>query len=161
MKGRAFRYLPLWVFFLTACDSAASRNPVETITFDSEKRLDEFGFAASGNGNPGEWVIVDNDAGRALAPMDTQAAADRLSFAIYRPLSGQDVYVSTRFMIVSGEIDQAAGVFVRFKSPDDYYAARADALENNVSLYRIAAGRREMIGRMEVNVSNQVWHTLG
>jgi hypothetical protein len=64
-------------------------------------------------------------------------------------------------MIVSGKIDQAAGVFVRFKSPDDYYAARADALENNVSLYRIAGGRREMIGRMEVNVSNQVWHTLG
>src|ERR1700704_1593191 len=108
MKGRAFRYLPLWVFFLTACDSAASRNPVETITFDSEKRLDEFGFAASGNGNPGQWVIVDNDAGRVLAPLDPQTDQDRLSFAIYRPFSGRDVYVSTRIMVVSGKIDQAA-----------------------------------------------------
>ena len=64
-------------------------------------------------------------------------------------------------MTVSGKIDQAAGVFVRFRSPDDYYAARANALENNVNLYRVVAGRREMIGRMEVNVSGQAWHTLG
>ena len=88
MKARALRYLPLCVFFLTACDSAASRNPVESITFDSAKRLDDFGFTTSGNGNPGEWLIVDNDAGRALAPIDTQAAENRLSFAIYRFLLG-------------------------------------------------------------------------
>jgi hypothetical protein len=161
MKAHALRYLPLWVLFLTACDLAASRNPVDTITFDSEKRLDDFGFTTSGNGNPGEWLIVDNDAGRVLAPIDTQATENRLSFAIYRSLSGRDVYVSTRLMIVSGKIDQAAGVFIRFRSPDDYYAVSANALENNVSLYRVAAGTRETIGRMEVNVSAQAWHTLG
>jgi hypothetical protein len=161
MKARALRYLPLWVLFLTACDQAASRNPVDTITFDSEKRLVDFGFTTSGNGNPGEWLIVDNDAGRALAPIDIQAAENRLSFAIYRSLSGRDVHVSTRFMIASGKIEQAAGVFVRFRSPDDYYAASASALENSVNLYRVAAGKRETIGRMEINVSTQAWHTLG
>jgi hypothetical protein len=161
MKACALRYLPLCVFFLTACDSAASRNPVETVTFDSRKRLDDFGFATSGNGNPGEWAIVDNDAGRALVPTDTQTNENRASFAIYRPLSERDVYVSTRFMIVSGKIDQAAGVLVRFRSPDDYYAASANAIENTVSLYRVAAGRRETIGHMEFNVSAQAWHTIG
>jgi hypothetical protein len=64
-------------------------------------------------------------------------------------------------MAISGKTDQAAGVFVRFRSPDDYYAARASALENNVRLYRVVAGRREMIGSMEINVSGQAWHTLG
>ena len=64
-------------------------------------------------------------------------------------------------MTVSGKIDQAAGIFVRFRSPDDYYALRADGLENNVKLYRVAAGKRETIGSMEVNVSGQSWHTLG
>jgi hypothetical protein len=72
-----------------------------------------------------------------------------------------DVYVSIRFMTISGETDQAAGVFVRFASVDDYYVARASALENNVGLYRVVAGKREMIGYMEVNVSGQAWHTLG
>jgi hypothetical protein len=153
--------LLLCVFFLTACDTRASRGPVEAITFDAAKRLDDFEFAASGNGKRGEWSIVDNDAGRALAQIDAGSTENRLPFAIYRPFSGRDVYVSTRFMIVSGTIDQAAGVFVRFRSADDYYAASANALENNVKLYRVAAGRREMIGSMEIDVSNQAWHTLG
>ena len=54
-------------------------------------------------------------------------------------------------MAISGEIDQSAGILVRFRSPDDYYAARASALENNVKLYRVVAGRREMIGSMEID----------
>jgi hypothetical protein len=161
VKARALPSLPLCLFFLAACNPAASRSPADTITFDTAKRLDNFEFATSGNGKPREWWIIDNDAGRALAPIDTQATDNRLSFAIYRPFSGRDVSVSTRFMTISGKIDQAAGVFVRFRSSDDYYALRASALENNVNLYRVLAGKRDMIGCMEVNVSGQAWHTLG
>jgi hypothetical protein len=162
MKTRGFPCLrPFCVFFLTACGPTASRSPADAITFDTAKRLDDFDFAASGDGRPGEWLVIDNDAGRALAQIDTEPAENRLPFAIYRPFTGRDVYVSTRFMTISGKIDQAAGVFVRFRSSDDDYGARANALENNVNLYRVVAGRREMIGYMEVNVSGQVWHTLG
>jgi hypothetical protein len=153
--------LPLCVFFLIACDAPASRAPTDAIPFDTAKRLDDFDFAASGDGRPGEWLVIDNDAGRGLAQTDTEPTENRLPFAIYRPFSARDVYVSTRFMTISGKIDQAAGVFVRFRSPHDYYAARASALENNVNLYRVVAGRREMIGSMEINVSGQTWHTLG
>jgi hypothetical protein len=162
VKPRVFPYLPpLCVFFLFACGPTASPGPADAITFDTAKRLDDFDFAASGDGRPGEWLVIDNDAGRGLAQIDTEPAENRLPFAIYRPFSGRDVYVSTRFMTVSGKIDQAAGVFVRFRSADDYYAARASALENNVKLYRVVAGRRQMIGSMEINVSGQAWHTLG
>jgi hypothetical protein len=162
VKTRVFPYfLPLCVFFLIACDAPASRAPTDAIAFDTAKRLDDFDFAASGDGRPGEWSVIDNDAGRGLAQTDTEPTENRLPFAIYRPFSARDVYVSTRFMTISGKIDQAAGVFVRFRSPDDYYAARASALENNVNLYRVVAGRREMIGSMETNVSGQTWHTLG
>jgi hypothetical protein len=149
------------VFFLIACDAPASRAPVEAVTFDSARRLNDFDFVASGDGRPGEWLVVDNDAGRGLAQIEDEPAENRLPFAIYRPFSGRDVHVSTRFMAISGKIDQAAGLLVRFRSPDDYYAVRASALDNNVSLYRVVARRREMIGTMEINVSGQAWHTLG
>ena len=162
MKTRAFPYLlPFCVFFLIACDAPASRAPTDAIAFDTAKRLDDFDFTASGGGRPGEWLVIDNDAGRGLAQTDTEPTENRLPLAIYRRFSARDVYVSTRFMTISGKIDQAAGVFVRFRSPDDYYAARASALENNVKLYRVIAGRREMIGSMEIDVSGQTWHTLG
>jgi hypothetical protein len=161
VKARALSYLPLCVFFLTACDSAASRNPADAITFDAAKRLDDFEFATAGDGKPGAWSIIENDAGRVLTQIDADPADNRFPLAVYRPFSGRDVYVSTRFMTISGETDQAAGVFVRFASVDDYYIARASALENSVGLYRVVAGKREMIGCMEVNVSGQAWHTLG
>lgn len=161
MKPRAFQYLPLCVFLLAACGPTASRSPADAITFGSSKGLDDFEFAAAGEGTPGEWSIIESDTGRVLAQTDLHPTDDRFPLAIYRPFSGRDVYVSIRFMTIFGETDQAAGVFVRFASVDDYYVARASALENNVGLYRVVAGKREMIGCMEVNVSGQARHTLG
>src|ERR1700730_12686842 len=161
IKARVFRYLPLCVFLLAGCGPTVSRSPADAITFDTTRGLDDFEFATAGDGKPGEWSIIENDAGRVLAQINTHPADNRFPLAIYRPFSGRDVYVSIRFMTISGKIDQAAGVFVRFASVDDYYVARASTLENNVGLYRVVAGKRAMIGYMEVNVSGQAWHTLG
>jgi hypothetical protein len=161
VKARVLQYLPLCVFLLAACGPTASRGPADAIAFDTPRRLDDFEFATAGGGRQGEWLLIDNDAGRGLAPIDPEPTENRFASAIYRHFSGHDVYVSTRFMTIAGKIEQSAGVFVRFRSPDDHYAVRASALENNVSLYRVVAGRREMIRRMEVNVSGQAWHTLG
>jgi len=162
MKTPVFPYLLPFCALLFACGpTTASRSPADLITFDPAKRLDDFDFTASGDGRPGEWLVIDNDAGRGLAQIDTERADNRLRFAAYRPFSARDVFVSTRFMAISGKNDRTAGLFVRFRSSDDYYAVRADALENNVKLYRVVAGRQEMIGCMEAVVSGQAWHTLG
>ena len=160
--ARVFPYLlPFCVFFLFACGPMASRGPADAIRFDTARQLDDFDFAASNAGRPGEWSVIDNDAGRGLAQTDTEPNENRRSFGVYRRFFGHDVYVSTRFIIISGNIDQAAGVVVRFRSPDEYYAVRANALENNVCLYRVVAGRREVMECMDVSVLGQAWHTLG
>lgn len=161
MKARAFLYSLPFCVVLFACSPTASRGPADAITFDAAQRLDDFDFSASGAGGPGEWLVIDNDAGRGLAQTDTEPNENRRSFAIYRRFFGHDVFVSTRFTSISGNIDQAAGVVVRFRSPDEYYAVRANALENNVSLYRVVAGRREVMECMDVSVLGQAWHTLG
>ena len=85
MKPRALPYLSLCVFFLIACDAPASRAPTDAIAFDTAKRLDDFDFAASGDGRPGEWLVIDNDAGRGLAQIDAEPAENRLPFAIPSP----------------------------------------------------------------------------
>jgi hypothetical protein len=159
VKTRHFPCLLPICMLLFACGPTASRSSADAVMFDTAERLDDFDFGASRDGGPGKWSIIDNDAGRGLAR--TGPEPNNLAFALYRPFSGRDVYVSTRLLTVSGKTDQAAGLVVRFRSPDDYYAVRADALENSVTLYRIAAGKREMIGGMDVNVSGQARHTLG
>ena len=161
MKTPVFPWLLPFCMLLFACGPTASRGPTDAITFDTAQRLGDFDFAATGDGRPHRWLVIDNDAGRGLAQIAPEPTEHRSAFAIYRPFSERDVHVSTRFMTISGKTDQAAGLFVRFRSPDDCYAVRANALENNVNLYRVVAGRREMIGSMEVKVSGQAWHTLG
>jgi len=106
VKAPLFQYLPLCVFLLAACGPTASQSPADAITFDTLKGLDDFEFATAGDGKPGEWSIIESDAGRALAQIDTDSADNRFPLAIYRPFSGRDVYVSIRFMTISGETDQ-------------------------------------------------------
>ena len=80
------------------------------ITFTTSKSLGDFEFALTGSGAPGEWSVLRDDATQALAQTGTDPADDRFPLAIYRPFSARNVYVSIRFMPVSGPIDRAGGV---------------------------------------------------
>ena len=54
----------------------------------------------------------------------------------------RDGFVQVRFRAMSGETDRAAGVVWRYRDPNNYYVCRANALENNVVLYKVEGGRR-------------------
>jgi len=71
-----------------------------------------------------------------------------------------DGYVEVRFKPISGREDQAGGVVWRWKDGDNYYVARANALENNVSLYYTEAGRRKTIKYVDAPVAGNKWHAL-
>jgi hypothetical protein len=161
MKPRTLRYMAVCAFLLAACEPAATPSRADTVTFAASKGLGDFEFAVTGGGQPGEWSVVRDDATQALAQTGTDSTDDRFPVAIYRPFSGRNVYVSIRFMAVSGNIDQAGGVVVRFTSASNYYVARANALENNVRFYRVVGGKRQMIAGVDALVSSGAWHTLG
>src|SRR5262249_29963906 len=52
------------------------------------------------------------------------------------------------------------GLIWRWKDGDNYYVARANALENNVSLYYTERGRRITIKYVDAPVARGQWHTL-
>jgi hypothetical protein len=72
-----------------------------------------------------------------------------------------DGYVEVKFKPISGREDQAGGLVWRFKDGNNYYVARANALENNVSLYYTQNGRRNTLRYVDAPVSRNAWHTLG
>jgi hypothetical protein len=80
----------------------------------------------------------------------------------------QNGYVEVKFKPVSGKEDQAGGVIWRVKDKDNYYVCRANALEGNVVLYKIVAGKRtalDIVGRtggygVKEPVAPAQWHTL-
>jgi hypothetical protein len=143
------------------CGPMASRGSADMIKFDLVKGLEEFEFAGTGGGTPGEWSIVRSGAIQVLAQTSTDSTDNRFPLAIYRPFSGRDVDVSTRFLPVAGKVDQAGGIVIRLMSANDYYVVRANALEDNVRFYRVVGGRREMLGGANTKVSSQAWHALG
>ena len=71
-----------------------------------------------------------------------------------------DGTVETKFKPLSGKEDQAGGVVWRWKDGDNYYVARANALENNVSLYYTARGVRKTLKYVDAPVAPGQWHTL-
>jgi hypothetical protein len=71
-----------------------------------------------------------------------------------------DGTVEVKFKPISGKEDQAGGVVWRWKDSNNYYVARANALENNVSLYYTVDGSRKTIKYVNAPVSANAWHTL-
>ncbi len=62
--------------------------------------------------------------------------------AVLTDVSATDVDVSVRFRPVSGRVDQAGGLVWRYQNEDNYYIVRANALEDNVVLYKVQNGER-------------------
>jgi hypothetical protein len=125
---------------------------------------DGFTFARTGSGAPAEWRVV-SDLTAAQEKVIAQTSPDttdyRFPLAIYDAVSARNLDVTVRFKPVSGKVDQAGGVVVRLTSADNYYVVRANALEDNVRLYRVVNGRREQIGGVNTKVSGNQWHVLG
>ena len=71
-----------------------------------------------------------------------------------------DGFVEVRFKALAGKDDQAGGVTWRWQNGDNYYVARANALENNVSLYYTIDGRRNTIKYVDTPVAANAWHLL-
>jgi hypothetical protein len=68
--------------------------------------------------------------------------------------------VSARFKPVAGAVDQSGGIAVRLLTPDNYYIARANALEDNVRFYRVVKGSRQQLAGANLKVTANQWHTL-
>ena len=72
----------------------------------------------------------------------------------------KDGFVEVKFKAISGKEDQAAGVIWRAQDANNYYIARANALEDNVTIYHTVNGRRTEKKRTNMTVAPNQWHTF-
>jgi hypothetical protein len=113
----------------------------------------------TGSGSP-RWT-VETDASAPSAPnVLKQAGHGTFPWCVKKDSSLADGFVEVRFKPLSGREDQAGGVVWRWKDGDNYYVARANALENNVSLYYTEGGRRRTIKYVDAPVALRQWHHL-
>ena len=77
-----------------------------------------------------------------FAQTSQDRTAGRFPLAIWGGASIREGEVSVAFKTLSGTVDQAAGIVWRYRDPNNYYIVRANALENNIVLYKVENGVR-------------------
>jgi hypothetical protein len=112
----------------------------------------------TGTGTP-RWS-VERDATAPSAPNVLKQSGRGAFPWCVKDASVADGVVEVKMKPVSGREDQAGGVVWRWKDGDNYYVARANALENNVSLYYTERGSRKTIKYVDAPVAVNTWHTL-
>ena len=114
---------------------------------------------STGGGSP-RWTVEADATSGEHAPVLKQSGRGKFPWCVKKDTSLADGWVQVRFKPLSGKEDQAGGLVWRWKNGDNYYVARANALENNVSLYYTEAGSRKTLKYVDAPVAAGSWHTL-
>lgn len=76
-----------------------------------------------------------------FAQVSSGTAGEHCPLAILNKVDVKDGDLSVKMKPVSGREDRAGGLVWRYRDPNNYYLVRANALENNIVLYRVQDGK--------------------
>jgi hypothetical protein len=146
-----------------------------TINFDKDKVGEppsNTTTVLTGGGRPGKWVVIKDAAsaehGNVLAQTDADPTGYRFPVCVFDNITAKDADISVKIKAISGKGDQGGGIVWRYRDKDNYYIVRANALEDNVVLYKVQNGKREDLplkgaGRTygkKAQVPSGQWNTL-
>jgi hypothetical protein len=134
----------------------------QTIGFDSDPAgalPSGWRSGVTGRGSP-KWTVEADASAPSKPNALKQSGSGTFPWCVRPDVSFADGWVEVKFKPLSGREDQAGGVVWRWKDGDNYYIARANALENNVSLYHTTNGRRNTLKYVDAPVPGNTWHTL-
>src|SRR5437867_11687649 len=86
----------------------------------------------TGTGNA-KWTIEKDDTAPSKPNVLKQSGTATYPVCFKNDTNVKDGFVEVKFKAISGKEDQAGGVVWRLKDADNYYIARANALEDNVT----------------------------
>ncbi len=113
----------------------------------------------TGTGTP-RWAVEADPTSPSPPHVLKQSGKGTFPWCVKKDASLADGFVEVKFKPLAGRTDQAGGLVWRWKDGNTYYVARANALENNVSLYYTEKGRRNTIRYVNAPVAANAWHTL-
>jgi hypothetical protein len=113
----------------------------------------------TGRGAP-KWTVQAEPSAPSAPQVLRQSGSGTFPWCVKKAVSLVDGFVEVKFKPERGREDQAGGVVWRWQDGDNYYVARANALEDNVSLYYTANGKRITIRYVDAPVPGNTWHAL-
>jgi hypothetical protein len=121
----------------------------------------------TGSGDP-KWTVESDATAPSKSKLLKQSGRATYPLLLKDDTSIKDGFVEMKFKAIAGSQDRAAGIVWRAKDANNYYVARANALEDNVVLYKTVNGARsplDIVGRTggygtDVPVPANIWHSL-
>jgi hypothetical protein len=121
----------------------------------------------TGSGDP-KWTVESDETAPSKSKVLKQSGRATYPLLLKNDSSIKDGFVEIKFKALAGSQDRAAGIVWRAKDANNYYVTRANALEDNVVLYKTVNGVRsplDIIGRKggygtDEKVPSDTWHIL-
>src|SRR6195952_3621205 len=118
----------------------------------------------TGNGDP-KWTVESDDTAPSKAKVVKQSGRATFPLLLKNDTSIKDGFIEVKFKAIAGSEDRAAGAVWRAKDANNYYVARANALEDNVVLYKTVNAVRsplDIVGRKggygtDIKVPANIW----
>src|SRR5437762_5256654 len=134
----------------------------ETITFDDLKTGGPPpGWTATQTGSgSAKWSVEKDGSAPSKPNVLKQSGQATFPVCIKNDTNLKDGFVEVKFKPVSGKEDQAGGIIWRVQDANNYYISRANALEDNVTIYHTVNGKRVAFKNINTKVTSSVWHTL-
>ena len=144
--------------------------------FPTDKTPPGFSSVLVGEGKAGDWRIVMDEVPPLLAPQTDKAPAvskravlaqlsqdptdERFPMLVYEQEEFDEFLLTTRFKLVSGTVEQMAGIAFRYQDERNFYIIRVSGLGTNISFYKVVDGQRLDAFRLETAIPPGVWHEL-
>jgi len=164
--SRARRALIAAAFFLLEMNDMSNR----AVSFENTQigaPPDGWTSTLTGSGDP-KWTVEADPTAPSKSTVLKQSGRATYPLILRNDTNIKDGFVEMKFKAVAGSQDRAAGIVWRAKDANNYYVVRANALEDNVVLYKTVNGVRsplDIIGRkggygVNIQVPANTWHSL-
>jgi len=177
---RAMRELLVCLVFALVAPVLGAEIEIDFSSWPTNTTPAGFHSALAGGGEKGDWKVVMDESPSAFAPLTPQASRtpgmtqhavlaqlsedptdERFPMLVYDKETFKDFKLTTRFKIVNGVAEQMAGIVFRYQNASNFYVIRASALGHNIRFYKVVNGLRGNLLGPDVNITTNVWHTLG
>ena len=145
-----------------AFTAIAASSSADTVTFDNFKTgATPLGWTATQTGSgSAKWSVEKDDSAPSKPNVLKQNGEATFPVCIKNDTNLKDGFVEVKFKPITGKEDQAGGVIWRVQDANNYYISRANALEDNVTIYHTINGKRVAFKSINTKVTSGAWHTL-
>jgi hypothetical protein len=143
-------------------------NTTKVWTFDNDPQKtlpSEFQIGTLFDGRPaGEWKMLETDRAKSppgvLGQLMAKGAEHAYKTLLINGTKSSDVELAISFLPIEGKADMGGGLIWRATDDRNYYLTRANPLEQNIRIYRVVKGVRQMLKNFDQIIDVRQWHTL-